>query len=39
MLLYPKKDRAVRLRGAADKNSVAFEPYYMDGDKEVKVNT
>lgn len=38
MLFYPKKNNgAVRLRGAADKNSVAFEPYYMDGDKEVKV--
>ena len=38
MLFYSKKNNgAVRLRGAADKNSVAFEPYYMDGDKEVKV--
>ena len=37
MQLYPKKDRAIRLRGVADKNSVAFEPYYMDKGKEVKV--
>ena len=37
MSFYSKKNGAVRLRGAAEKNGVAFEPYYMDGRKEIKV--